>query len=83
MSPSVAEPQRVGGCPRRDVEQDNRSRMSASLDVVNLRHTALEEAELGCCRGRLQVSRPGVLRLRTAAWWKKSMGVELHLEEGS
>ena len=64
----------------------NRSRMSASLDVVNLRHTALEEAELGCCRGRLQVSRPGrygVLRLRTAAWWKKSMGVELHLEEGS
>ena len=21
MSPSVAEPQRVGGCPRRDVEQ--------------------------------------------------------------
>ena len=68
----------------------NRSRMSGrelgcgERDL--LRHAALEEAELGCCRGRLQVSRPGrygVLPLRTAAWWKKSIGVELHLEEGS
>jgi len=35
---------------------------------------------------RAPPSRPGrygVLPLRTAAWWKKSIGVELHLEEGS
>ena len=72
--------------PRRDVEQVEDVRELGCGERDLLRHAALEEAELGCCRGRLQVSRPGrygVLPLRTAAWWKKSMGVELHLEEGS